>query len=202
MGKGIRAFCDKHDLLFVADEVQSGFARTGKMFACEHYDVHPDILVFAKGIASGMPIAGIASRKELMDRQPSGSQGGTYAGNAVACASANATIDVLVNDGILANVEERGKQLTEGLLALKDSGVGPIKDVRGPGLMIGVEFDRNQVEKGFAQKVSKACLTRGMITLGTGIFETIRLIPPLPVTAEEIDIGLATLGAAIQDVST
>eukprot|EP00927_Polykrikos_kofoidii_P060301 TRINITY_DN55312_c0_g1_i1.p1 TRINITY_DN55312_c0_g1~~TRINITY_DN55312_c0_g1_i1.p1 ORF type:complete len:470 (+),score=73.43 TRINITY_DN55312_c0_g1_i1:66-1475(+) len=198
--QGIRDFCDRHGVLLVADEVQSGFGRTGKMFAVEHYDVAPDILVFAKGVATGLPLAGIASRKELMDKQPGGSQGGTYAGNAVACAAANATINVMLEDGILQNVEARGRQLTEGLLALQREGVGPIRTVRGPGLMIGLEFDTAKVGKGFAGRLSKACLRRGVIILPTGLFETFRLVPPLIVSSEECDLALNVIRDALQEV--
>merc|ERR1712100_468275 len=113
--EGLRDFCDKKGILLVADEVQSGFGRTGKMFAVEHYGVNPDIMIFAKGIATGMPIAGIAARKDLMNAQPGGSQGGTYAGNAVAAAAANATIEVMYDDNVLANVEQRGEQMMDGL---------------------------------------------------------------------------------------
>jgi len=198
--QGIRDFCDRHGLLFIADEVQSGFGRTGHMFAVERDGVSPDVLVFAKGVASGMPLAGIASRRELMDKQPAGSQGGTYAGNAIACAAANATMDVMMETGFLDEVQARGKQLTEGFLALQATHPEVIKEVRGPGLMIGVEFDDSKVEKGFAGKVSKACLARGMIVLPTGIFETLRIIPPLTVSASECEHGLALFGDALRDV--
>lgn len=198
--EGLRTFCDKYGLLFIADEVQSGFGRTGKMFAIEHAGVRPDILVFAKGIATGFPVAGIAASKALMDQQPSGSQGGTYAGNAVACAAAVATIDTMMSESILANVEERGAQLTKGLLELQSSGLAPICEVRGPGLMIGVEFDASRVEKGTAAKVAKACLSRGMIVLPTGIYETLRVIPPLTVSEEECSIALEIFANAFRDV--
>eukprot|EP00928_Gymnodinium_smaydae_P022754 TRINITY_DN19004_c0_g1_i1.p1 TRINITY_DN19004_c0_g1~~TRINITY_DN19004_c0_g1_i1.p1 ORF type:complete len:457 (-),score=111.15 TRINITY_DN19004_c0_g1_i1:187-1557(-) len=188
----LRKLCDKHGILLIADEVQSGFGRTGKMFAIEHMQTKPDIMVFAKGIASGFPIAGIASRKELTDRQPPGSQGGTYAGNAVACAAALATIDVMTSQGFLANVDERGRQFQDGFRALQSEGLAPIVDVRGLGLMIGIEFDTSRVDKGYASKVSKACMDHGMIVLSTGIFETLRLIPPLTISADEVDHALKT----------
>lgn len=196
--EGIRDVCNRNNILFIADEVQSGFGRTGKMFAVERYGVTPDIMVFAKGIASGIPIAGIASRRELMNTQPGGSQGGTYAGNAIACAAANATIDVMTQPGFLQRVDERGKQLTEGFLAMQEDFPGVILQVRGPGLMIGVEFDPDKVEKGFATKVVKACLSRGLIVLSTGIYETLRIIPPLTVSAEECSIALAILRDSIK----
>jgi len=199
--QGIREFCDRHGILYIADEVQSGFGRTGCMFASERYGVSPDILVFAKGVASGMPLAGIASRRSLMDKQPAGSQGGTYAGNAVACTAANATIEVMTEAGFMQHVEERGKQLTEGLLAIQKAHPDLIKEVRGPGLMIGVDFDDSKVEKGFASKVTKASLNRGMILLSTGIFETLRVIPPLIVSSSEVEQGLEIFEAALKDAA-
>mmetsp|Transcript_102377 Transcript_102377/g.285256 ORF Transcript_102377/g.285256 Transcript_102377/m.285256 type:complete len:449 (-) Transcript_102377:235-1581(-) len=199
--QGIRDFCDRHGLLFIADEVQSGFGRTGRMFAMEHAGVHPDILVFAKGIASGFPIAGIASRKELMDTQPGGSQGGTYSGNVVACAAANATLEVMLEPGFMANVQERGQQLTRGFKAMQRDGIAPIADVRGPGLMIGLEFDDSKVEKGFATKVCKACLSNGVVVLNTGIYETLRIIPPLTISEEECDLGLNVIRKSLQSLA-
>jgi len=200
--EAIRAFCDRHNLLFIADEVQSGFGRTGRMFGVEHVGVHPDILVFAKGVASGFPLAGVASRKELTDTQPPGCQGGTYAGNAVSCAAANATIDVMTEAGFLENVQARGQQLMDGLRAMQKAGSAPIKDVRGLGLMIGVDFDTKRVDKGFATKVSKACHTHGMLVLATGCFETIRLVPPLTVSADECARALEIFDKAFREASS
>jgi len=197
----IRKFCDKHNILWVADEVQSGFGRTGKMFAVEHWSAHPDVLIFAKGIATGMPLAGIASRKELMATQPGGSQGGTYAGNAVACAAANAVLKTIGEDNVLNNVNARGQQIRDGLSALHKEGKFHIIDVRGPGLMIALEFDTKTAEKGIAAKVSKACLSRGLIVLPTGIYETLRLIPALIITEEEVDIALKIIREALVDVT-
>lgn len=135
-----------------------------------------------------------------MARQPGGSQGGTYAGNAVACAAANATIDTILDDNILANVNERGSQLTQALLAMQKEGVAPIREVRGPGLMIGLDFDTSRVEKGFASKVAKACLAHGMIILSTGVYETLRLVPPLIVSEAECATALSILARAMKDV--
>jgi len=136
-----------------------------------------------------------------MDRQPGGSQGGTYSGNAVACAAAKATIEVMLESGFMGHVQERGQQITEALRAMQQEGVAPIRDVRGPGLMIGLEFDDERVEKGFATKVAKACLSRGMIVLTTGIFETLRLIPPLTISAEDCAHGMAVLRDACKEVA-
>jgi len=204
--RGIQRICNEHGVLFIADEVQTGFGRTGKLFAIERSRTRADILVFAKGIASGVPIAGIASRKELFDKQSPGSQGGTYAGNAIACAAANATIEVLTRPGFLENVNERGDQLRAALNEMKAESAGhgilPIKDVRGHGLMIGIEFDNNVIPKGTANKVAEACLSRGLIILSTGVFETIRMIPPLNVSAKECDEALRVIRDALAEVAS
>lgn len=194
--QGIRDFCDRHNLLFIADEVQSGFGRTGGMFAVDHSNVSPDILVFAKGVASGFPLAGIASRRALTAAQPPGSQGGTYAGNAIACAAANATLDVMMAPNFMETVAARGEHLRKGLEDLRARYPEVIQEVRGPGLMIGLEF--HQVPKGFAQQMVKACLARGLILLPTGIFETLRIIPPLIVSKEECDAGISIFKDALE----
>ena len=113
--RGLEAICREHGILFVADEVQTGFGRTGRMFAVEHYGVRPDVLVMAKGLGSGFPISAIGASDELMARWPKGSHGGTYGGNPIGCAAALATIDVLTEPGFLDNVNERGEQLRSGI---------------------------------------------------------------------------------------
>uniref|UniRef100_K3WGZ0 4-aminobutyrate transaminase n=1 Tax=Globisporangium ultimum (strain ATCC 200006 / CBS 805.95 / DAOM BR144) TaxID=431595 RepID=K3WGZ0_GLOUD len=199
--KGLREICTENNILLIADEVQSGFGRTGEYFAINgHFDVTPDILVIAKGIANGFPLSGIASRKELTDKQPPGSMGGTYAGNAVACAAALAVQDVFEEENILANTRARGEQFMAGLNRLKDSGKYPILDVRGKGLMIGIEFDNKVVPYGTASKVSNACLDHGMMILTTSVYETLRFMPPLNITAEETELGLGIFEKALNDV--
>ncbi len=181
----LREWCDTHGVLLIADEVQSGFGRTGKMFAVEHAGVTPDILIMAKGIASGLPLSAIATRRELSSTQALGSMGGTYGGNAVSCAAACATIDAFAEENILQNCVERGEQLTSCLVTIQGQGY-PIGQVRGLGLMIGCEYDQSRVPKGFAGAVSKACADRNLLLLNTGINETTRFIPPLVVTKEEV----------------
>ena len=195
--QGLREICDEHGILLIADEVQSGFGRTGKFFAVEHFGVTPDILVMAKGLASGFPLSGIAASRALMDKWTPGSHGGTYGGNAVSCAAAVETIDVIRDEGLLQNAVERGAQLTDGLSELQ--GRFPIADVRGKGLMVGVEF-ADDVAYGTAGKVSKACLDRNMLLLTTSIYETIRFIPPLTVSAGEIETGLRIFEGALEEV--
>ncbi|KAG6576591.1 4-aminobutyrate transaminase [Phytophthora cinnamomi] len=199
--KGLREIASENDILLIADEVQSGFGRTGDYFAIDgHFDVQPDILAFAKGIADGYPISGIASRKELTDTQPAGSMGGTYAGNAVACAAAIATQEVIAEENVLENTRARGAQLRAGLDKLKASGKYPIQDVRGLGLMLGIEFDLAKTPKGTANKISAACLDHGMMLLTTSIYETLRFMPALTVTEDECTLALEIFEKALDDI--
>jgi 4-aminobutyrate aminotransferase len=137
--RGLRQVCDEIGALLIADEVQTGFGRTGKFFAVEHFGVVPDILVMAKGLASGLPLSGIAAPRQLMEKWPPGAHGGTFGGNPVACAAAEATIKVIQQEGLLSNALRQGERLLTGLRALQPS--HPVLgDVRGLGLMVGVEF--------------------------------------------------------------
>ncbi|ORX45098.1 aminotransferase class-III [Hesseltinella vesiculosa] len=195
---GLRDICDKHNILLICDEVQSGFGRTGKMFAVEHFNVRPDILVMAKGIASGYPLSAIVSRKELMDLQPPGSMGGTYSGNAVSCAAAKATLQVFEEEKILENTNARSEQFFSTLrsklpgLLPKDMKV----DIRGLGLMIGIEF--LNAPKGFASAIANEAFDLDTIVLTTSIYETLRLIPPLNITKEETDLALDRILASVE----
>jgi 4-aminobutyrate aminotransferase len=204
----LREIATRHGILLVADEVQTGIGRTGRMFAVEHTGVQPDVLVFAKGIASGLPLSGILARPELLAAWRPGAHGGTYGGNAVACAAALATLDVIEDEGLLANARERGRQLLDGLrdLARSHPSMG---DVRGLGLMVGVEFVRPGVGDGLdpapetAAAVIRGALDRGLIVLSAGAWgQVVRLIPPLVTTAEEADHALAILRDAISDAES
>src|ERR1019366_8841785 len=134
------AICDQHGILLIADEIQSGAGRTGRMWAVEHWGVQPDILLSAKGIASGMPLAALIARAPLLESWGPGAHGSTYGGNPVSCAAALATIDLLEN-GLIANAAQRGLQALDGLNALMSDHPGLIRDVRGKGLMLGIELD-------------------------------------------------------------
>ena len=196
----VREICDKNNILLVADEVQCGFGRTGKMFAVEHWDVRPDILIMAKGIANGFPLSAIASRKELMDLQKPGSMGGTYAGNAVSCAAGVAVAKAFQDEKILDNVNARGAEL-RGMLesAWKDSKTGHmIFDVRGLGLMLALEF---QPGKGYASKVQAKCMEKDMLILTTSIYDTLRFIPPLNITKEDMAEGCRIIKEAMEEVA-
>jgi len=188
--QSLRALCDEHGIMLIIDEVQSGFGRTGRYFACQHSDVLPDIMVMAKAIASGYPLSGIAYRGELEDGHAFGSMGGTYGGNVLAIAAAEATLQVMEKEKLVQNAMVRGEQLSKGLHRIQAE-LGCIKDIRGLGLMVGCELDEAVVGAGAAGKVSQTCLQNGMLLLTAGMYETLRFIPPLVVTEAEIDEGLS-----------
>jgi 4-aminobutyrate aminotransferase len=199
--EGISELCHEHGILFIADEVQAGFGRTGKMFTVEHAGLAPDILVMAKGIASGFPFAAIGASAELMSRWPTGSHGGTYGGNPIGCAAALATIDVLTEPGFLDEVNARGEQLRSGLRALAVEHP-VIADVRGPGLMVAVEF--RDPSTGAPDAVRTAAVIAhcrehaNLLLMNAGTWgNVIRFMPPLVVTEDEMTEALAAVAAAV-----
>lgn len=199
---GLRQICDAHGILLVADEVQTGFGRTGRLFASEYFVDHgvvPDIMVMAKGLASGFPLAAIASRRELMDKQPPGSMGGTYAGNAVSCAAAIATQRVIQDEKLVANAATQGTRLMGRLGDVAQKRGQAVRDVRGLGCMVGLELAAAQ-PLGTAKKVTQACAEHGILLLPCSIFETVRFIPPLNVTATEIDEAVGIFEKALDQV--
>jgi len=200
--RGVRQLCDQHGILLIVDEVQTGFGRTGSLFAIEHHlEVRPDILLMAKGLASGFPLAGLASRRELTEMQAPGSMGGTYGGNAVACAAAVETQRVIRDEGLLANSTLQGERLRSSLRSLaRTLGAGTIRDVRGLGCMVGVELAAHH-PAGTAKALSQACLSRGLLLLPCSVYETVRFIPPLTVSAAEIDQAVDTFEAALREVT-
>jgi 4-aminobutyrate aminotransferase len=192
--EGLRELCTKHGILLVADEIQTGAGRTGKMWAVEHWGVEPDILLVAKGIASGMPLGAMVARAEIMESWSIGAHGSTYGGNPVACAAALATIELL-EGGLVENAAARGEQAMAGLRQIQERHPGTVIDVRGRGLMIGVEFAEPQV----AEEVQWACFTRGLLVLECGV-QTVRLCPPLVASASDVDTALRIFGEAVADV--
>ncbi len=197
--QGISAICKEHGIMFIADEVQSGCGRTGLMFAIDHSGVVPDIICTAKGIASGFPFSVLGASAELMAKWPPGSHGGTYGGNAIGCAAAMATLDILTSDGFMANVQERGEQLREGLRALAAKHPA-IVQVRGPGLMVATQFD----DPVRVAAVIKHCLQQGnLILMNAGTYgNVIRWMPPLVVTADEIAHALSVFSEALDATGT
>jgi 4-aminobutyrate aminotransferase len=195
----LRELCDHYGIMLVIDEVQSGFGRTGKWFALEHTGVIPDIMIMAKGMASGLPLSGLAARRELMQRWPPGSHGGTYGGNAVACAAAAATIQVLRDEGLIENAVEMGQALVAGLRQLQEEHP-EIGDVRGRGLMVAAEFTDVAGEPWTerAKAAARAAFEEGLLLLTCGSYDNIiRWIPPLIVNAEQIRDGLKRFETAL-----
>ncbi|MEW6082993.1 MAG: aminotransferase class III-fold pyridoxal phosphate-dependent enzyme [Chloroflexota bacterium] len=200
--KGLREICDKHGIMLIFDEVQSGFGRTGKWFALEHFGVVPDVITAAKGIASGMPLSGVFTRTDIMKKLDTGSIGGTYGGNAIACAAGVATIRAMRDENMLENATNMGIQLMTGLRKLQEE-YPQIGDVRGKGLMIGTEFTANgnrAKEKQMVKDVIHVAEEKGMLLLSCGTYDnTVRWIPPLNVTSEQINDGLKIFGESLME---
>ncbi|KDR78469.1 hypothetical protein GALMADRAFT_154508 [Galerina marginata CBS 339.88] len=204
--QGLRERCDKHGMMLIVDEVQSGVGRTGAWFAVEENGVRPDIMVIAKGLGNGFPISGVVSRRELTDKLVPGSMGGTYA----SCAAAVAVNKVMCEENILENVNTRSHEFFSALNALKyDPFLKPhILDVRGRGLMVGVEFaspsssdDKStQHPKNMAARVAKKCIEKGMLLLTTSVYEVGRFIPPLNVNKEDMKKGCAIFAESVREV--
>jgi 4-aminobutyrate aminotransferase len=193
--QGLRRICDQHGILLIADEVQCGAGRTGKMWAIQNWGVEPDIVATAKGIASGMPLGAFIARESLMTKWGPGAHGTTYGGNPLACAAALETVKLL-EDGLMANAAARGQQLITGLRAVAAKHPGLVRDVRGIGLMIGVEFDTHE----HAAAVEWAAFQRGLLTLEAGQ-TVVRIAPPLVLTEAQAATGLKLFGEAVAEVA-
>lgn len=191
----------KYGILYVADEVQSGMGRTGKMFAMEHFGVAPDIMALAKGIASGMPLGAMVARAEIMDWE-AGSHASTFGGNPISCQAALATIRLL-EQGLMVNAAQRGEQLMSGLRALQQE-FECLGDVRGRGLMVGVELvkDRETKERAgdWRDQVVQAAFHKGLLLLGCGL-NTIRFCPALTVSADEIEVSLELFRDVLRQIA-
>lgn len=195
---GLRQLCDRYDILLVADEVQTGVGRTGRWWAVDHYDVVPDILCVAKGIASGMPLGAMIARSDLMTWEP-GAHGNTFGGNPVACAAAMATLDVIEEEGLLANAGAMGEQFLDGLhdIASRYDVVG---DVRGVGLWLAMELVEDRQTKAPAKQLREDVVERAfqhrLLLLGAGS-NTVRFMPPLMVSDNEVDEALRRFERAL-----
>jgi 4-aminobutyrate aminotransferase len=197
----LREVADRHGILLIVDEVQSGYGRTGRFFATEWSGVRPDIVVMAKGIASGLPLSGILASRELLGRWAPGGHGGTYGGNAVACAAALATLDVIEDEGLTARAETLGARLLDGLRQAV-AGNPHVAEVRGRGLMVGIEFADPETlapRPDLAKATLTDALMHRLLLLSCGTWgQVVRVIPPLVTTEEEIDQAVAIIGSAIQ----
>ncbi|MHA7652366.1 4-aminobutyrate--2-oxoglutarate transaminase [Mycobacterium sp. ML4] len=189
-------WCRENDVVFIADEVQSGFARTGAMFACEHENIQPDIIVTAKAIADGLPLSGITGRAEVMDAPHAGGLGGTFGGNPVACAAALATIATIESEGLIERAREIERLITEPLLRLQ-AGDDRVGDVRGRGAMIAMELVKSGTsdpDPELTSRLATAAHAAGIVVLTCGMFgNIIRLLPPLTITDELLTEGLDVL---------
>jgi len=195
----LRQVADKHGILLIVDEVQTGFGRTGKMFACQHSGVEPDVMLMAKGIAGGMPLSAFVSRRELTKKWPAGRHGTTFGGNPVSCAAALATIQVLEEEKLPDRAAKLGTRLLERLKKFA-AGKGHIGEVRGLGLMIGIEFNdkSGKPSKEVTDKVAARCLEDKLLVLTCGSHsQVIRLIPPLNLSDEDAEMGCEILEKAM-----
>jgi 4-aminobutyrate aminotransferase len=190
--QGLRQRATDHGILLIFDEVQAGIGRTGRMFAAETFGVTPDVILFAKGIANGLPLGGIIASRDLMDKWPNGTHGTTFGGNPVSCAAALAVLSVIEDENLLQRTREAGAHMLAELQKVK---ARSIVDVRGVGFMIGIEL----VDDVVAETVQKKCLDDGLLILVCGAEgNVVRLIPSLTVTDDEIAEGIRILTSALQ----
>jgi 4-aminobutyrate aminotransferase len=197
---GLRALCDEHGILLVCDEVQSGIGRTGRMFACEHWNVRPDVITSAKGLGSGLPIGAVIAKRRLMEKWTRGAHGNTYGGNPVSCAAAIATLDLVAGE-YLANAARAGEFFLYRLRELQRD-FPCIGEVRGKGLMIGMELIESDAARTPARALCDRLITRafhnGLLLLSCGV-STVRFMPPLSVSVAEIDEAIGLLRGSLTE---
>ncbi|MEQ1714495.1 MAG: 4-aminobutyrate--2-oxoglutarate transaminase [Hyphomicrobium sp.] len=203
--KGLRALCDEHGILLIADEIQTGFARTGKMFAFEHAGIKADIVTMAKGLAGGMPLAAIVGRADVMDAANPGGLGGTYAGNPVACAAAHAVLDIIKDEDLTGRANAIGKIITSRLSQLKErSNLNCIGDIRGLGAMCALELVKNssshEPDGPLTAALLKAANERGLILLSCGTYgNVIRFLVPLTASDALVNEGMDIFAESLVD---
>jgi len=199
----LREVADRHRILLAVDEVQTGFARTGRFFATEWTDATPDIVIMAKGIASGLPLSGILAPRRLLDQLGPGSHGGTYGGNAVACAAALATLDVIDGEGLCERAGHLGGRLLDGVRE-RASGHAGVAEVRGRGMMVAIEFaDRPSLgpRPDLATALLAAAMERNLLLLSCGTYgQVVRIIPPLVTTDDEVELALDVIGESLDAI--
>jgi 4-aminobutyrate aminotransferase len=200
---GLRQVADRHGILLAVDEVQTGFGRTGRFFATEWEAAPPDIVVMAKGIASGMPLSGILAPRDLLGRLSPGAHGGTYGGNVLACVAALATLDVIDDEGLVANAERQGDRLLTALRRIA-GGRPSVAEVRGRGLMVAIEFadgPRLTPRPDLAKRMLAEAMARNLLLLSCGTHgQVVRIIPPLVTTDDEVDLALGVLGESLDAI--
>jgi len=200
--RALRKLCNEHGILLIADEVQTGFARTGKLFAMHHYDVVPDLMTMAKSLAGGMPLSGVVGRADVMDAAAPGGLGGTYAGNPLAVASAHAVLDIIDEEKLCERAVELGDRLKARLTALQ-SEVPQIADVRGPGGMVAVEFCKpgtSDADADFTKRAQTRALERGLLLLVCGVYSNVvRFLFPLTIQDSVFDEAVAILEEVLKE---
>ncbi|HHT7238531.1 MULTISPECIES: 4-aminobutyrate--2-oxoglutarate transaminase [Bacillus] len=203
--QGVRNICDKYGIIMIADEIQTGFARTGSLFAMDHFGVAPDLMTFSKSIAAGMPLSAITGRADLMDAPGPGQLGGTFSGSPAACAAALAVLDVIEEENLVNRAVEIGERMMEVFNSWKEK-YELVGDVRGLGAMTAIELVKDKETKEPAAEEVKAIMkethSKGVITISAGIYSNVlRFLPPLVITDEQLEEGLTILEAAIAKLS-
>ena len=198
--QGLRRICDEHGIVLVADEVQTGFCRTGRVFAVEHFGVEPDLMVVAKSIAAGLPLSGVLGRAEIMDAPGDSAVGGTYVGNPVAIAAAHAVLDVIAEEGLTERAAELGETIGARMESWRDR-FDAVQDVRGLGAMLALELGRDGMpDPDLATAVAEAAARRGLLLLKAGIYSNcIRVLAPLVISDAELDEALGVWEQALED---
>ncbi|HWQ86995.1 4-aminobutyrate--2-oxoglutarate transaminase [Brevundimonas sp.] len=205
--RALREICDRHGILLISDEVQAGFARTGKMFGIEHSGVQPDLITVAKSLAGGFPLSGVIGRAAIMDAAEPGGLGGTYSGPPIACAAALAVLDVIADEKLMARADAQGERIKGRLQAMsRRNDLVPIAGIRGPGAMVGFDIVRErgsgEPDGAEAKAVTVRALQKGLILLSCGVHgETIRLLAPLTTPDVILDEGLDILEASLERLS-
>jgi 4-aminobutyrate aminotransferase/(S)-3-amino-2-methylpropionate transaminase len=206
--QALRDLCDEHGIVLIADEIQSGFARTGKFFCCEYAGIEPDLMTVAKGIAGGFPLAAVVGKAEIMDAPHPGGLGGTYAGSPIACAAALAVIDVIEEDKLLERARQIGKLFEHNLVRLQQEHPGVIGDIRANrGAMIGMELVKNgdpdQPDAGLTSALVNKAWKNGLVLLSCGVRgNVIRFLPALTISDELINEGMKTVARCLNELLT
>ena len=200
----LQKICQENGIVFIADEVQTGFGRTAKMFAMEHYEVEPDIIVMAKSMAGGLPLSAVTGKAELMDHPQVGGLGGTFAGNPVACRAALAVLDLFEKKGLLSRAAEIGKKVLEKFKEFQED-YSIVGDVRGLGAMVGMELvvDRRTKEPAtaFTKQLVNSCREKGLLMISAGTYSNIiRPLMPLVITDEELEKGLSVIDESLNEL--
>lgn len=202
--QGVKRICEKYGILFIADEVQTGFGRTGKMFAMEHFDVVPDLMTMSKSIAAGVPISAVTGRAEIMDAANPGEIGGTYGGSPLGCVAALNVIEMMEEEGLVERANAIGKQILERFKAMQEK-YPVIGDVRGLGAMCAMELvkdpETKEPHKELTAQIIQECNRRGLIVMGAGLYgNVIRILCPLVITDEQLQEGLDVMEEVVEDL--